>query len=465
MMSLLITAVLARLLSTDDYGLVAISVVVLAMFELLTRVGFAATVIRRERLDRADASTFLWASVALGLVAGLLAVLISGPAAALAGDVEAAPLVALAAVTLPINLAGRIPLGLLSRDLRFRTIAVIEIWGIAVHGVVAVLLAIAGFGALAVVIGQVSRSIVLLVGAFVTARFRPLITFKGSAIREELSFNAAWLGGDLITYASKNSDYWFVGNTLGTGSLGVYYVAYVIPTMLRRRITAIGHEVFYPIASRIQSDRSRLVGAYLRIAGLVGFVVTPAMLGLAAVADLAIDIGFGDKWSEAASPMRLIAVASAMTASVVVGAPIFPAIKRPGVLVTIGLSSLGVLVAGLVVAFRLGTLTAVAGAVLGAATVEVLLMLYLLQRFVDLKVKDFVLAIGPFFLSSLAMLPAVVGVRLIVPTGTNVVVEAAASVVSGTLVYLGVGRLLFSAAFAEQWRESRHLIMPRRASG
>ncbi|MDX1469019.1 MAG: oligosaccharide flippase family protein, partial [Acidimicrobiia bacterium] len=147
--SIVTTAVLARLLTDAEFGLVAITVLVVTMFDLLTSVGLGAALVRRESLDSVAFSTFFWTSLGLGVLAGGLVLLVSTPAAMLAGSEDAAPLVATSALILPFSLTSRIPSSHLIRSLRFRRVAIVNISGSVMHGVVAISLAIAGFGALA----------------------------------------------------------------------------------------------------------------------------------------------------------------------------------------------------------------------------------------------------------------------------------------------------------------------------
>lgn len=464
LVSIGITAVLARILAEEEFGIVAITVVVLTMFELVTRVGLGATIVRREPLTSRVTSTFFWLSILLGLGAGGLAVAISGPAAALAGSREAAPLIALAAVTLPLNMASRVPVALLSRGFRFRSRATLEIVGTVAHGVVAITLAIAGLGAMAVVIGQIARSAAQLVGAFGATRFRPSLVLDRRIIGEELSFNVGWLTADLVTYANKNTDYWFVGNTLGTGPLGIYYVAYVIPNLLRQRVTSIGHEIIYPITSRIQNDERRILSALLRVIRLVTFLVVPAMLGLAVLADLAVRIGFGPDWTEAVSPLRMIAIAAAVTSMTVIANPVFAAMGRPWLQVSNGLLALLALGIGLVVALTAGTLYAVATAVLVAASVEAGAILARLRTLIGLTLRGYLAAVFPFVSSAIVMALVLWGIRHFAIGDFHSTVQALIGVLAGGVAYLGVGALFFREDFIEQWVAVRGLVIPSRAS-
>lgn len=452
-----ITATLTRLLGPEEFGLVAIAFVVVTMFDLLTRVGFGASVIRRAELDRRVTSTFFWAALGFGIVAGGLAAALATPTATLAGAVEAAPLVAVAALTLPLNLASRVAGGLVVRDLRFRANAAIDMSSIVVHGVVAIVLALAGAGAWAIVIGQVARSAFGLVAYLVASGFRPALVFDPGVVREDLGFNLNLLAGDVVSYGNRNLDYWFVGNRLGSAALGVYYVAYVLPSLLRQRLNAIGHDVLFPVASKMQDDLERLGSAYLRVVRLVSFLVLPVMLGLATVADLAVRIGFGSGWEEAVAPMRLIAIASGIMGVGVVARPIFAAIGRPGIMVVAGLVGLVVLVGGLTFSWNGGTLVSVAAAVLAASIVESGIVLGRVRHALGVGLGTQIRAMGPFAVATLVMVALVLGGRALVGD-LPLVLEALVAVAIGVAAYFGTGLLFFRAQFRNEVTVLRRFV-------
>lgn len=454
-----ITATLTRLLDADEFGLVAIAFVVVTMFDLLTRVGFGASVIRRGELNRRITSTFFWAALGFGLVAGGLAAALATPTAALAGSAEAAPLVAVAALTLPLNLASRVAGGLVVRDLRFRTNASIAIGAIAVHGVVAITLALSGAGAWAIVIGQVARSAFGLVADLVASGFRPAFVFDVGVVREDLGFNLNLLASDVVAYGNRNLDYWFVGNRLGSAALGVYYVAYVLPSLLRQRLNAIGHEVLFPVASKLQDDLARLGAAYLRVVRLVSFLVFPVMFGLATVADLAVRIGFGPGWDAAVAPMRLIAIGSGVMGVGVVARPIFAAIGRPGITVSAGLVGLVALVGGLAFSWDEGTLVGVAAAVLVATIVESGIVLARVRGALGVGLRSQAEAMAPFAVATLVMVAAVLGGRALVD-GLSMVLEALVAVAVGFVAYLGTGLVAFRSQFLNEMAVLRRFARP-----
>lgn len=462
MISIFTTAILARLLTEEDFGLVAITILVVTMFDVITSVGLGAAVIRRDSIDDDEVSTFFWASVALGTCAGLLVVAVSTPAAILAGDRAAAPLVALAALTLPLSLASRIPSGLLVRSLRFRPVALVDIIGSIVHAAVAISLAQLGLGALAVVIGHVSRSAVILVGSLGASRFRPLWRFRRRALIEEMSFSLNILGADIVWYGNKNADYWFVGNRLGSAQLGIYYISFLIPTLLRWRLTRIGHDVLYPVISKIQDDKPRIVAAYLRVLHLMAFLMFPAMLGLAIVADLVIQVGFGPDWEAAIEPLRIIALGTAFASMSTVAHPIFPALGVPGLMVRTGVISLITLVVGLAFSYSNGNLSRVALAVVIAAAVGAVTVQVYTKQLIGVTHLRFLTSVFPYLASSLLMLPIVWAARRYPFGELNGSLQLLALPPIGAVAYLAAGLLWFRGAFGDQIRAVKDILTKKK---
>jgi len=458
LVGLLTTAALTRILSDVDYGLVAIAVVVLALFDLITAVGFGASIVRTGDLQEGLVASYFWGSILLGGAAGGLAGLLSTPAASLAGAVEAAPLIAVGALTLPLSLATAVPVGLLSRRLKFRSLAFIDIASMLTHAAVAIPLAALGFGPWAVVVGYVVRAGARLGMAMFAAKFFPRPRLRLLELKKDLGFNLSFFATDAVAYANKNADYWFVGNVLGAALLGSYYVAYVIPTLLRRRVTGVAHDVLYPIISKFQDDTERIISAYLKVTRLVAFILLPALLGLSVTADLAVRIGFGQGWDDSITPLALISIAAAVAALGVPAVPIFPAVGRPLQLVTIGGVSLLILLLTLLATTGFTSLVVVAWCVIAAAVTELVVLQTRLKTILGMSPSRWLGAIAPFGVSAIVMAVVVVGARAWVFAGLPMAIEALAAVTVGLGVYLAMGRLGYRIHFRDQLEAARALI-------
>ncbi len=309
-LSVVATVVLARLLTPADFGIVAAANALLGLAVVGTMFGFAPAVIRRPDHDERFVSTLFWTSVAIS--APLAAVMAVGsPLFARAfGNPEATLYLAVLAPALVLDVCASIPLAMLQRDLRFKAAYACTTGSMLVYVAVQVGLAFAGLGAWAVIIGQLSMSLTNLVGGLVLTRWLPKPRFAGGVIRGELGFAGSYLVGQLLSYGLKSADYWIVGRSLGGAALGIYYIAFQLPSIVRLRMSAVSREVLFPVFVRERESRDQTGHIYRTSMRLQIGLGVPAMAGMAALADPIIRLFFGGQWLAGVEPMRWLAFAA-----------------------------------------------------------------------------------------------------------------------------------------------------------
>ena len=113
-----------------------------------------------------------------------------------------------------------------------------------------------------VIIGMVAQSVVHLVAMAVAARWLPRPVFRWEPVAEDLRLAGGLLVNNGITYGVRNADYVVVGRLLGPATLGAYYVAYVLPQILRLRATWVAQSVLFPVLARSQTDPRRTQQVY-----------------------------------------------------------------------------------------------------------------------------------------------------------------------------------------------------------
>jgi PST family polysaccharide transporter len=309
-LSVIATVVLARLLTPADFGIVAAANTLLGVAVIGTMLGFAPAVVRRPDHDEAFVSTLFWTSVAVSApLAAVMAVASPWLAAAFGSD-DAALYLAVLAPALVCDVSASIPLAMLQRDLRFKALYGCTTGSMIVYVAVQVGLAFAGFGAWAVIIGQLSMSLTNLVGAMVLARWFPRPRFAAGVVRGELGFAGAFLVGQLMAYGLKTADYWAVGRTLGGTALGIYYIAFQLPSIVRLRMSSVSRQVLFPVFVREKESADQTSHIYRTTMRLQIGLGVPAMVGMAALAEPIVQVFFGSQWLAGVEPMRWLALAA-----------------------------------------------------------------------------------------------------------------------------------------------------------
>jgi len=460
-LSVVATLVLARLLSSADFGLIAAANSVLALGGLVLSLGFGLSILRRETLSREFVSTLFWTALGLGSIATCAMALASPAVSGLLDRPDARWYLAALAPTLTLNLVASIPLSLLHRELKFARYYGVQTIAMIVYVVVQVSLAFVGFGAWAVVIGQLSMAAVTCFGAAAAAAWHPSWRFSMGILRGETGYAGSFLLNRGLSFLVKNVDYWIVGATLGAAALGNYYIAFVLPGVLRLRASQVAETVLLPVFSRRWADSARVRSAYVQVARLQLGVGVPAMVSISLLADPIVHVAFGRTWGLAASPLQWLALAALLDFAMVGGTAAALANGRfRGVRVALTMR-LAVIVPGVWVAsLAWRSLEAVSLVILAATFVGVVTHQVCVARPLGLGLRLLrrdAIAIGV----ASATLAATVIVCARILGDPSDVARLLVCLPAGMLAYLAAGLLLFPSTFTPMLQSLGSTVLAR----
>jgi PST family polysaccharide transporter len=454
------TLVLARILSPADFGAVAAAMVIVGLFDLFTQIGLGSSLVRRDRLSNEETSTVFWIAVVVGVTVAGAAFVFAGPLTSLIGQPDAAALVRVLAWTIPLGQVRNIGLALLVRQLRFKGVSLVGVASAILYLVVAISLALAGFGPWAIVIGYLARASISSVLMLVTAEWVPMLVFERGFVAGELRFSGGIAGQRAVDYLYKNVDYWVISARLGADALGVYYIAFVIPNLVRQRLTAIAGQVFYPVMARIHEETDRARSAYVRIIRTIAFVAIPALVGISVLSDLVVSIAFGGAWAEAVAPLATLALAAAVTSVTSLCGALASAVGRPHIVIPAQLASLAALVLGLVVTVPSGDLALISWSVVVAAVVAFVGLYLTTGPLIGLTIGHLLWRLMPVIVPTALMYVVLWLIREVVTDRFGDITSAVLLVSVGAAVYLGFSWLLFRRDFGDQLNSVRQILVP-----
>lgn len=454
------TMVFARLLTPDDFGIVAVVSLVLVLFAILTNIGFGASILRRDTVDQDYLSSMFWSSSLLGLTASVAAALLSPAFASLAGNPAATPYIVVASVTVLFGMVNSVPGAVLLRQYRFRDTSAVAIAGFVGYMVIAITLAAStDLGAWAIVLGRVVSSAIRLGGQWLMSGFLPSLHLRLADIREDLGFNIAFLGMRGSQYLSKNVDYWYVGWALDPAALGTYYIAYVLPNLLRRRMTTAVSNPLLVTVTGFATDRDRVRRAYLGAIGLITLGAYPVLIGMALVSNELIRVAFGRQWIDAIEPMAILAVAAALNVIGPAGSATLTAIGKPGRNTAVNLAWSLMILVGLAATAVSGGLVAVALVILVTTILSKVLQVSLLRRPLGLQWSAVLRSIWPATASCLVMTAVVLVARLVIGDLVGTLTRLAVLTGIGAAAYIGFGFVAFRQVFIGASRDIRAVFV------
>jgi O-antigen/teichoic acid export membrane protein len=308
------TALLARLLTPAEYGLVGMTALVVGFAGIFRDSGLASAAIQREHLKPEAASTLFWINVGLGGLLTLILILIAPVVAWFYGDDRLIQVTAALAWTFAISGVMVQHQALLRRQMRFKALAVIEITSLVAGILVAYVMARMGFGYWSLVAMSVSSAVVNVVGVWIAVPWMPSRPRWCPEVGDMVSYGHDVLSVNVMTYFSRNMDNILIAWCWGAVSLGLYEKAYALLLLPIKQINSPMGAVAIPAMARIRSDRVELKRYFLALHHLMACLSVPAIVGIAIFADQVVRLWLGPKWLECAPIFR------ALSAGALIGA-------------------------------------------------------------------------------------------------------------------------------------------------
>jgi PST family polysaccharide transporter len=350
------TVVLARMLGPEDYGTISLALVVVLALNVVADLGVSQAIVylpaSTRRTDAALGTALVGsATMALAWVA------VAPSVARWLGRPEAATMMQVLALVLVLTSVGQVPDAVLRKQLQFSKRLPGELLRGLGRGVIAIVLALLGFGAWSLVWAEVVGAAAYAVVSWLMLARRPAPLRAWPArdeVRPLLRFGLPTaLNGGLNT-AVLNVDYLVVAGTLGTTSLGLYFVGFRIPELLVLSVFQIFSQVTYPIYTRVNDDPERLRGALLLSLRVQATYGMAAGAGIVATAPLLVPVVFGEGYAGTVPVMQAIACAAVFKSLSAGAIDVFKAVGRPELGAWLGVARLVVLVPTLLVATQWG---------------------------------------------------------------------------------------------------------------
>lgn len=436
--------VFARILSPDDFGAYAIVMMFAAFLFLFSDMGTGAVLIHIDEPSDILMSSLLYFNIFIGII---LFFILFGLSEIIAHFFEIPildPLLQLLAFNFIILSFGIVQKALFQKKLEFKILAVVETTALVISIVIGVSMAIKGFGVYSLIAQTLIASIVLTIMLWIYSGWKPQMIFSLLEIKQVFKFTANLTGFNFIHYFSSNADSFLIGKFLGSYSLGVYSVAHKIIIFPLRQISQTLIKVLFPAFSQIKHDNEKFKRAYLHVIFYISLVTFPLMMGLVAVSEVFVSVVFGEKWSNLAILLSIMApVGMLQSISTTLGS-IYLAKGTTARMLKIGTLGAFVTVACFVAGISFGV-EGVAWAYVGAN----IIMLYPNFSYawvqIDLNVKEGLLEIFPVLVISIMMYIGVILFDHFISVHIdNQLLRLVTMIIAGIIIYIILLRLRYN---------------------
>lgn len=301
-----VSIVLARILSPEDYGLIGILNIFLSLFNAIVDSGFTAAIIRKKDATEDDYSTAFFTNFLLSVSLTAIMFFASGPIASFFERPELVPLAKVMSVILIINALALVPRAKLTKAIDFKTQTKITFISSLISGAIGILLAISGFGVWSLVWQQLANHILATILLWYYGRWFPKFYFSLKSFKDLWGFGWKLLVSSLIGTIWEEIYQVVIGKCYSPAVLGLYTRAYQFSSLCSTNINAVVQKVSYPVLSVIQDDVNRLKNGYKQVIKITMLVTFVLMIGMAATAKSMILVLIGQKWIDCVPLLQLI---------------------------------------------------------------------------------------------------------------------------------------------------------------
>jgi lipopolysaccharide exporter len=445
-----LTAILARILGPEAYGIVGMSLAVTGLLGLLVDQGLSNALIQQPDVTPRQVRTALARLLVASFAAVALCTFGAHAIAALLREPQlAVPLAALSLALVPGALAS-ISIALLRRQLRIRALQVVNIGAYAVgYALVALPMALLGYGMWSLVAASLVQ-VTLTAGAYYALTRHPLVpALGGTGGLSRFGIRAA--SASVLSWFGEIFPGLVVGRTLGAASLGVFNAALNISRTPASALVTGGLEMLFASSARAQQSATFRQRALKTGISLVCLVSLPAFAALAAVPETVVIVLYGPRWTEAMALLPPLAFAMPPMMLAGVAGAALAGFGRPGRDLLSQAITAAAIVAGTLTAIAHSTL-AVTWVILAAMCLRMALSVTMASRLSGLRIGDIARALAPGVLLAVIIAPAVRMLDTAVSTlGVHRGIVLAADAAAGALL-LACGVLLLRGLIGPETR-------------
>jgi teichuronic acid exporter len=303
---------LARLLSPNDYGVIALITVFIALANVFVQSGFSTALIQKQNADEEDFSSVFYVSLLVASILYMLLFLTAPLIANFYNIQELVNIIRVLSLTLFLGAFNSIQNAIISRKMAFKNLFYSSLGAIIVSGVIGIIFAYKGFGVWTLVYQQLINQFSICLILWFTVKWRPQLLFSFQRVKELFSFGGKLLLSVLIDTGYREITNLIVGKIYTPVMLGYYNRGNQFPNLIVNNLNGSIQSVIFPVLASVQDDKGRIKDITRRAIVTSSYIVFPAMMGLIVIAEPMIKLILTEKWLPCVPYLRLFCLSYAL---------------------------------------------------------------------------------------------------------------------------------------------------------
>lgn len=293
---LIVQIILARLLSPEDFGTIALVIVFISIAQVFVQSGLNTALIQKKHVEETESSSVFYLSLSIALIMYFVIYITAPFIASFYGTPVLTSILRVLSITLFFGAFNSIQNAYISRNMMFKELFYCSIGSFIISGIGGIIAAYAGLGVWALVIQQLLSQSSNAIIMWFTVKWRPTLQFSIERVKTLFSFGWKLLISSLVTSLYDEIRTLFIGKAYNPAVLGHYNRGQSIPQLLVSSINSTIQAVMFPTLASVQDNRNKVKQMVRRSIAVSAFFIFPMMIGLIVTAKPLIKIILTDKW-------------------------------------------------------------------------------------------------------------------------------------------------------------------------
>lgn len=303
-----VSIILARILTPEDYGKIAIVTVLVTILNVFVDSGFANALIQKKDADNLDFSTVFYFNVFLCIIIYVMVWVSAPEIASFYGDAQYIKIIRVASIAIVVSGVKNVQQAYVTKNFLFKKFFFSTLWGTVVSAILGVAFALYGFGAWAIVVQYLSNTIIDTVVLWCIVGWKPIWAFSFQRLKKMFGYGYKLLLSSLLNTIYKNVRQLIIGKMYSSADLAYYDKGEQFSSLLMVNINTSLDSVLFPAMSEQQDDGEKVRGTIKKSIVVSTFLLWPLLIGLAVTAEEIVSIILTDKWLPCVPYMQIFCI-------------------------------------------------------------------------------------------------------------------------------------------------------------
>lgn len=458
LLSLVVAIYLARMLDPHEFGIMGMLSIVVVLASLIVEGGFTSALIQKSSVTNLDMNTVFYVNASVGMLVAILLYACSPAIASFYHEPVLVDVAAAMSLMFVIDGFSAVQTAQLMRELRFMALAMVSVVSVSVSGLVAILMAKAGYGVWSLVVQQLVRVGLATLCLWFISAWRPALEFSTRSFRQMFSYGWRMLASGTLSTFFDNVYFVVIGRVYGSIDLGHYTRADMLQRIPTQSLNQIVNRVTFPVFASIQDQPERLRSGMRKALTHLVLINFPLMAGLALTAEPLVLTLLTDRWLPVVPLLQLLALVGLLYPAHSVNLSLLQATGRSDLHLRIAIIKYALVLVNVAVTWRLGITAMIIGQI----------ALSFVAYFINARYTHGIAGYGigrqlhdmlPCALATLAMSALVLAVAAL--DISSPILDLLARVAGGAVGYAAVCALFRLEAFVEAVQEIRGRLAGR----